>query len=71
MLVVCDVRIRLVYEHYLQLEKEFHISQEVATVGLTTYVLGLGLGPMFLSPLSEFYGRRTIYLWAFGMFFIW
>ena len=26
---------------------------------------------MFLSPLSEFYGRRMIYLAAFGMFFIW
>lgn len=51
---------------YDQLEKEFNISREVATVGLTTYVCGLGLGPMFLAPLSEFYGRRIIYLSAFG-----
>jgi len=56
---------------YLQLEKDFGISEEVATVGLTTYVCGLALGPMFLAPLSEFYGRRPIYLVAFGMFFIW
>ena len=56
---------------YDQMEKEFNISREVATVGLTTYVCGLGLGPMFLAPLSEFYGRRIIYLSAFGMFFIW
>jgi multidrug resistance protein len=56
---------------YNQLEDEFNISREVATVGLTTYVCGLGLGPMFLSPLSEFYGRRSIYICAFGMFFIW
>ena len=56
---------------YTQMEQEFHISREVATVGLTTYVCGLGLGPMFLSPLSEFYGRRIIYICAFGMFFIW
>lgn len=56
---------------YDQMEKEFNISREVATVGLTTYVCGLGLGPMFLSPLSEFYGRRIIYICAFGMFFIW
>ncbi|KAF2485402.1 major facilitator superfamily domain-containing protein, partial [Neohortaea acidophila] len=56
---------------YLQLEKDFHVSREVATLGLTTYVCGLGLGPMFLSPLSEFFGRRAIYLSAFGMFFIW
>ena len=26
---------------------------------------------MFLSPLSEFYGRRIIYLCAFGGYFIW
>lgn len=56
---------------YDQMEKEFNINREVATVGLTTYVCGLGLGPMFLSPLSEFYGRRNIYICAFGMFFIW
>ncbi|KAH9810758.1 efflux pump atB-like [Teratosphaeria destructans] len=56
---------------YAQLEVEFHVSREAATVGLTTFVCGLGLGPMFLSPLSEFYGRRIVYLGAFGVFFIW
>ncbi|KXL41506.1 MAG: hypothetical protein FE78DRAFT_156310, partial [Acidomyces sp. 'richmondensis'] len=56
---------------YKQMEHTFHISREVATLGLTTFVCGLGLGPMFLSPLSEFYGRRIIYLGAFGMYFIW
>ncbi|KAK4636429.1 Efflux pump atB [Fulvia fulva] len=56
---------------YRQLEEEFHVSRVVATLGLTTFVCGLGLGPMVLSPLSEFYGRRIIYLCAFGMYFIW
>ncbi|KAF2764237.1 MFS general substrate transporter [Teratosphaeria nubilosa] len=56
---------------YAQLEVDFHVGREAATVGLTTFVCGLGLGPMFLSPLSEFYGRRIVYLYAFGMFFIW
>lgn len=56
---------------YGQIETEFNVSRELATVGLTTFVCGLGLGPMVLSPLSEFYGRRIIYLSAFGMFFIW
>lgn len=56
---------------YEQMMPEYHISREVATIGLTTYVCGLGLGPMFLGPLSEFYGRRMIYLCAFGGFFIW
>lgn len=56
---------------YRQMESDFGIGREVATLGLTTYVCGLGLGPMFLSPLSEFYGRRIIYICAFGMYFIW
>lgn len=42
---------------YEQLEKEFDCSQIVATLGLSLFILGLGLGPMLLGPLSEFYGR--------------
>lgn len=55
---------------YAQLERDFGISREVATVGLTTFVGGLGLGPMIMSPLSEFYGRRSIYLVSFTLFWI-
>lgn len=56
---------------YGGIEREFAISRLAATVGLSIFVCGLGLGPMFLSPLSEFYGRRPIYLCAFGMYFVW
>lgn len=56
---------------YRQMEREFHISREAATVGLSTFVCGLALGPMVLSPLSEFYGRRMVYICAFGMFLVW
>lgn len=58
---------------YAQLMEEFHCSREVATLGLTTYIFGLGMwtvvrpadiadadtdfalgiGPLFLGPLSE------------------
>lgn len=44
------------------MEPEFHNSRIVSVLGLSTFVLGIALGPMFLSPLSEFYGRRPIYL---------
>lgn len=56
---------------YDQLETDFHISREVATLGLSIFVCGLGLGPMVLAPLSEFYGRRPIYIVAFGMYLVW
>lgn len=43
---------------YAQIEDEFQISRIVATLGLSIFVVGLGLSPMMLGPLSEFYGRR-------------
>jgi multidrug resistance protein len=33
--------------------------------------MGLGIGPMLLGPLSEFYGRRPIYIVSFTFFLIW
>ncbi|EPE03904.1 fluconazole resistance protein 1 [Ophiostoma piceae UAMH 11346] len=45
-------------------------STIVATLGLSTFVLGIALGPAW-SPLSEFYGRRPIYLGSFFLFTVW
>jgi len=56
---------------YNQIEPEFHVSREVATLGLSLFVIGLACGPLVLAPLSEFYGRRPIYLVAFAAYFIW
>lgn len=54
---------------YAQMNAEFNCSKLIATLGLSTFVLGIALGPMW-SPLSEFYGRRPIYLFAFAAFTI-
>lgn len=32
--------------------------------------MGLGVGPMFLGPLSEFYGRRPIYIVSFACYIL-
>ncbi|KAF1813450.1 MFS transporter [Eremomyces bilateralis CBS 781.70] len=56
---------------YGQLMKEFNSSRIVVTIGLSLFVAGLGVGPMILSPLSEFYGRRPVYLVSYSFFFIW
>ncbi|KAI2641974.1 major facilitator superfamily domain-containing protein [Xylaria nigripes] len=56
---------------YGQMNPEFGESDIVATLGLSTFVLGLAIGPLFLGPLSEFYGRRPVYLMAWTMFLIW
>ncbi|KAL6949773.1 hypothetical protein ACO0QE_000434 [Hanseniaspora vineae] len=46
----------------------FHVGQEVATLGITLYIVGLGFGPLFLSPISEFYGRKITFI--FSLFFV-
>lgn len=56
---------------YEKMDAEFGNSRIVATLGLTLFVVGLGLSPMLLGPLSEFYGRRPIYIFAFILFTIW
>ncbi|KAL3421615.1 drug/proton antiporter YHK8-like protein 1 [Phlyctema vagabunda] len=56
---------------YDQITKEFDVSRLIATLGLSLFILGLGIGPMLLGPLSEFYGRRPIYLVSFSAFLIW
>ena len=40
---------------YDQITVEFGVSRVVATLGLSLFVMGLGIGPMVLGPLSEVY----------------
>ncbi|KAK9460688.1 major facilitator superfamily domain-containing protein [Lipomyces oligophaga] len=53
---------------YTGVEEEFHVSQEVAIITLTLFIFGMGAGSMVYSPLSEFYGRRIIYILSFTFF---
>ena len=50
---------------------EFQTSRIVVTLGLSTFVLGISIGPMIFAPLSEFYGRQPIYLVSWVMYLIW
>ncbi|KAI1196153.1 major facilitator superfamily domain-containing protein [Nemania serpens] len=56
---------------YGQMNAEFGISDELGTAGLSLFVLGIALGPLVLGPLSEFYGRRPVYLVSWSLFVIW
>jgi MFS family permease len=40
---------------------DFGISDTIATLPLTTYVLGLSFGPMLSAPISETFGRLGTY----------
>jgi len=66
---------------YASIEREFNFSRPEAVLGVSLYVLGLGLGSsefnggleltiVFLGPMSEFFGRCYIYLVSFFLFTI-
>ncbi|KAI0875592.1 major facilitator superfamily domain-containing protein [Hypoxylon argillaceum] len=51
--------------------KEFDVQSEtVATLGVTTYLLGLGVGSLVWAPVSELYGRRPVYIICLFIFTI-
>ncbi|KAK4504597.1 hypothetical protein PRZ48_005513 [Zasmidium cellare] len=45
-------------------EEQFHVSSVVATLGLSLFVFGYGLGPMILAPFAEAppIGRMPVYV---------
>lgn len=50
-----------------QVMEEFGCSQEVATLGVSLFVLGFAIGPLLWAPLSELYGRQVLF---FGTYMV-
>ncbi|KAK9479389.1 major facilitator superfamily domain-containing protein [Lipomyces japonicus] len=40
---------------------EFHVSETVALLGLSVYLVGLSMGPALAAPISETIGRNPVY----------
>lgn len=55
-----------------ELMHDLNVGRVVATLPLTLFVLGYGLGPMLFSPMSEnaIFGRTSIYIVTLGIFVI-
>ena len=53
-----------------QMQDEFHVSEPVATLGVTTYLVGLAVGSVILAPISEIYGRRPVYMVTMFLFMV-
>ncbi|KAL2837461.1 MFS general substrate transporter [Aspergillus pseudodeflectus] len=45
-----------------QIIEEFHISTEVATLGVSLFVVGFAIGPLLWAPLSEMFGRQILFI---------
>jgi len=52
------------------MDAKFDCSWLVATLGLSSFLVGTGLSAPW-SPLAELYGRRPIYIASFGLFVVW
>ncbi|KAL8768188.1 MAG: hypothetical protein Q9209_005497 [Squamulea sp. 1 TL-2023] len=48
------------------MKADFHLSQEVFELGLSLFVLGFAVGPVFWGPLSEMYGRQIVFVGTFA-----
>ena len=55
-----------------EIMEQLQISQVVATLPLSLFVIGYGIGPMVFSPMSEnaVFGRTSIYIVTLFIFFI-
>lgn len=45
---------------------EFDASQEVATLGVSLFVLGFAVGPLLWAPLSELFGRQVLFVTTYA-----
>ncbi|KAK4062502.1 uncharacterized protein Triagg1_9988 [Trichoderma aggressivum f. europaeum] len=51
-----------------EIMSDLNASEEVFALGLSLYVLGFALGPLFWAPLGELYGRQIIFFITYGAF---
>lgn len=48
----------------VEIVEYFQVDKEIAILGISFYVLGFALGPLFLAPMSELYGRRPVFIFS-------
>jgi MFS family permease len=52
----------------LPMAKEYGVPHEVTILSISLVVLGVGIGPLLLGPLSELYGRNIVYRISFALY---
>ncbi|EEB07258.2 spermine family transporter [Schizosaccharomyces japonicus yFS275] len=71
LLVVCSAFGSSVIAGDLEdVSRDLHVGPEVANLACSLTVLGFGVGPLVISPLSEMIGRRIVYLVALAIYIV-
>ncbi|KAF4157631.1 hypothetical protein CNMCM6069_005405 [Aspergillus lentulus] len=50
-----------------EIRQEFGIGSEVATLGVSLFVLGFAIGPLLWAPLSELFGRQILFIGTYAL----
>ena len=54
------------------MDKDFHNTSGIlSSLSVSIFVLGYVVGPLFLAPISEIYGRRVVLFGANCFFVVW
>lgn len=48
------------------IKHDFGVQDSIAQLGVSLFVLGFAVGPLFWGPLSETYGRQPVFMGTFG-----
>ncbi|KAE8387961.1 hypothetical protein ETB97_007928 [Aspergillus alliaceus] len=48
-----------------QIMEQFHCGTEVATLGVSLFVVGFAIGPLLWAPMSELYGRQYLFIGSY------
>jgi MFS family permease len=76
-LLLCTVTVNVGYTSAVfspavsAVAEELSCSRLISTLGLSLFIGGVGIGPLLFAPLSEFFGRKPIYLASLLLYFIW
>ncbi|TPX31744.1 hypothetical protein SmJEL517_g05024 [Synchytrium microbalum] len=58
------------YPAVVNLQNDLQTTDVVINASITVYVLLVAVGPLFLAPISDVYGRRIVYLVSTLLFFV-
>lgn len=50
-----------------QILVQLDTNQEIATLGVSLFVLGFAIGPLLWAPLSELFGRQVLFISTYAM----
>ncbi|KAJ5605349.1 hypothetical protein N7510_010503 [Penicillium lagena] len=45
-----------------EIKEQFRVGNEIATLGISLFVLGFAIGPLAWAPLSELFGRQILFI---------